>query len=306
MLDKKHIQAGIFAEVPNFARYVFFDLAKGANASKIQKSLGAIAPRPYSTDVVAGIGLQTTQLAGYKIEGLREFAALQTKMPRGQAAIGIPTTPTALLLWLRGDEPAALVRLEKTLTQQLSGAFAWRESLAAFKHTKGRSKVGRDLTGYEDGTENPKGAAAMRAAFVQESDPVLHGSSFLAVQRWQHDWHAFGAMSQQARDHAIGRRQSDNQELEDAPKAAHVRRTAQEDFDPEAFVLRRSMPWRSEVQGQQSSGLMFAAFGQSFDAFEAQMRRMSGLDDGVVDALFQFSRPLSTSYVWCPPAIMQA
>ena len=49
------------------------------------------------------------------------------------------------------------------------------------------------------------------------------------------------------------------------------------------------------------SGLMFVSFGYSLDAFEAQLRRMAGLDDGVVDALFQISKPLTGAYFWCPP-----
>jgi putative iron-dependent peroxidase len=48
-------------------------------------------------------------------------------------------------------------------------------------------------------------------------------------------------------------------------------------------------------------GLMFVAFGKSFDAFEAQLRRMAGLEDGIPDALFRFSRPVSGAYYWCPP-----
>ena len=31
------------------------------------------------------------------------------------------------------------------------------------------------------------------------------------------------------------------------------------------------------------------------------MRRMVGLEDGIVDALFRFTRPLSGAYFWCPP-----
>ena len=46
---------------------------------------------------------------------------------------------------------------------------------------------------------------------------------------------------------------------------------------------------------------MFVAFGKSFAAFEAQLRRMLGLDDTVVDALFSMSRPIGTAYFWCPP-----
>jgi len=104
-------------------------------------------------------------------------------------------------------------------------------------------------------------------------------------------------MSQDERDNIIGRRLSDNEELDDAPVSAHVKRTAQESFDPEAFVVRRSMPW-ANVGGE---GLMFVAFGKSLDAFEAQLRRMTGQEDKIVDSLFRFTRPISGSYFWCPP-----
>lgn len=46
---------------------------------------------------------------------------------------------------------------------------------------------------------------------------------------------------------------------------------------------------------------MFLAFGKSFDAFEALLRRMTGHDDGIHDALFAFTRPLTGGYYWCPP-----
>jgi putative iron-dependent peroxidase len=78
-----------------------------------------------------------------------------------------------------------------------------------------------------------------------------------------------------------------------------VKRTAQESFEPEAFILRRSMPWADDT----GAGLVFVAFGRSFDAFEAILRRMVGAEDGVTDALFKFTRPVSGSYFWCPPVI---
>jgi|GEM_PF-5180896 len=32
-----------------------------------------------------------------------------------------------------------------------------------------------------------------------------------------------------------------------------------------------------------------------------QMRRMIGMDDGSVDGLFCFSRPITGGHYWCPP-----
>jgi putative iron-dependent peroxidase len=119
----------------------------------------------------------------------------------------------------------------------------------------------------------------------------------VAVQQWLHDLDHFASLDADRRDNIIGRRINDNEELDDAPASAHVKRTAQESFDPEAFVLRRSMPWA----GADQAGLMFVAFGRSLDAFDSQMRRIAGMEDGIVDAFFEFSRPITGSYFWCPP-----
>jgi porphyrinogen peroxidase len=104
-------------------------------------------------------------------------------------------------------------------------------------------------------------------------------------------------MGNEERDHVIGRRLSDNEEIEDAPESAPVKRTAQEDFEPEAFILRRSMPWVDES----GEGLVFVAFGKSFDVFEALLNRVLGKDDGIVDDLFRISKAISGSYFWCLP-----
>ncbi len=56
------------------------------------------------------------------------------------------------------------------------------------------------------------------------------------------------------------------------------------------------MPWTDDLH----AGLIFVAFGASFDAFEALLRRMVGAEDGIADALFTFTRPMSGAYFWCP------
>jgi putative iron-dependent peroxidase len=95
----------------------------------------------------------------------------------------------------------------------------------------------------------------------------------------------------------VGRSRRTNEELADAPPSAHVKRTAQESFDPPAFMLRRSMPYGTVHE----HGLYFVAFGATLDAFERALRRMAGLDDGIVDGLLGFSHAVSGGYYWCPP-----
>jgi putative iron-dependent peroxidase len=217
-------------------------------------------------------------------------------MHRFAGAVGpgleLPATPAALWCWLRGDDRGDLVHLTRRLQAALGGALALDQVIEAFRHG-----AGLDLSGYEDGTENPSGEDTVHAAFAAGQGAGLDGGSFVAVQQWLHDFGQFDAMSPREQDQAIGRRRSDNVELEDAPASAHVKRTAQESFAPEAFVLRRSMPWS---EGQRS-GLVFVAFGKSFDAFEAQWKRMIGAEDGLTDAIFRFTRPVTGAYFWCPP-----
>lgn len=103
-------------------------------------------------------------------------------------------------------------------------------------------------------------------------DSEAPGGSYAAVQHWVHDLAYFKGLPQQEQDHIVERRISDNEELEDAPESARVKRTAMEDFDPEAFVVRRSMPY---IDGDEA-GLVFLAFGSTLDSFEMQLRRMIG------------------------------
>ena len=50
-------------------------------------------------------------------------------------------------------------------------------------------------------------------------------------------------------------------------------------------------------------GLVFVAFGKSFDAYNTILTRMVGAEDGQVDALFGFTTPVSGSFFWCPPVL---
>lgn len=274
-------QPAILKPVPQQARYLTYTLIPGSDPAA---SLRALCDCVDGDKIVAGLGLSLVSALKKNIEGLRTFPQ---QAARG---IDIPSTPAALWLWLRGPDRGVLLNRHRQLDAALAAAFQPDSMIDAFTHD-----IGRDLTGYEDGTENPKDGAAVAAAISQQ--PGITGSSFVAVQQWLHDFPRFEALSQTEQDHSVGRRRSDNEELDDAPESAHVKRTAQESFDPEAFVVRRSMPWAEGRCG----GLVFTAFGASFDAFEAQLKRMIGAEDGITDGLFRFTRPLTGAYFWCPP-----
>jgi porphyrinogen peroxidase len=276
-------QVGILLPPPPLARYLVFSLRPDTDPRELLQEL---AVSVNSEERVIGLGASLLKSLGVEIEGLDIFPSY------AGAGLDVPSTPAALWCWLRGSDRGELVHASREVERQLMPAFDLVKVIDAFQY-----RDSRDLSGYEDGTENPEGDEAVVAAIVSDQGAGLDGSSFVAVQQWLHDLDYMDSMEDDERDNVIGRRLSDNEELEDAPESAHVKRTAQEDFEPEAFILRRSMPWADES----GEGLVFVAFGKSFAAFEALLNRMVGKDDGIVDALFRISQALSGSYFWCPP-----
>ncbi|WP_425306307.1 Dyp-type peroxidase [Burkholderia perseverans] len=277
------IQQGILAPLPSANRYLSFQTARPEEAVA---TLAALREAADGTHTVVGIGPSLVHGLDRKIDGLKPFPDLS------KPGAPVPSTQVALWVWLRGEDHGEITLRSRAIEALLAPAFTLESAANAFRYADDR-----DLSGYEDGTENPKGEEAVETAFVTGKGPGLDGASFVAVQQWVHDFAAMGAIDGDEMDRIVGRRKSDNEELDDAPAYSHVKRTEQESFNPEAKVLRRSAPWADERR----AGLYFVAFGHSFRAFEVQMRRMVGATDGVLDGLFRFTQPITGAFLWCPP-----
>lgn len=273
-------QPGILAPVPRFAESLAFTVDPSRDAvAALTRLAGELDPAA----LVVGIGKPLTDLLGVSLPGLSAFPALE-------ATVAIPATQHALWLLVRGQDRSEVFDHSRRARAALGDGFVLADGRETFCYAGGR-----DLTGYEDGTENPDEASSPAVALV--ADGPLAASSYVAVQRWCHDLDGFNQHPKAERDNMIGRERESNEELAEAPASAHVKRTAQESFAPPAFMVRRSMPYADAME----QGLEFIAFGHSLAAFEVALRRMAGLDDGIIDALFTFSRPLTGGYYWCPP-----
>lgn len=277
------VQPGILEEETRLARYMTFSLLADTDPSD---SLRALADHIDGRAVVAGLGSSLIASLNIELDGMRVFPALTGN------GVEVPSTPMSLWFWLRGDDRGELLHRGRKLTDLLAMDFELTSVVDAFQYDDNR-----DLSGYEDGTENPHGEDALNAAIVQGRGSGIDGSSYVAVQQWVHDLDYMDSLSQSDQDDIIGRRISDNEEFDEAPESAHVKRAAQESYEPEAFILRRSMPWADAT----SEGLVFVAFGKSLDAYESILNRMVGHEDGIIDNLFRFTRPVTGSYFWCPP-----
>lgn len=281
MPQAQDLPAAILQRIPRAGLYLTFDLH--TTGAPLVQALCELARQADGEQLVLGVGQSLALALGRPVAGLRPFPQIDAP------GLDAPATPAALWCWLRGDDHGALLLRGQALASQLAPAFTQREAVSGFFHG---GDVDRDLSGYEDGTENPQGDDAVQAVAAPG------GGSFVAVQKWVHDFARLRALREAGEmDKVIGRHHEGNREMEDAPDASHVARTDQESFAPPAHIVRRSMPWSNG----RNAGLMFVAFGRSLDAFEVQWRRMMGAEDGVTDALFRFTRPQSGAYFWCPP-----
>jgi putative iron-dependent peroxidase len=274
----QNAQPAILADRPPVGRTLLFRIAP---QSDVAAALRRLRERLSLDCGTVGIGEPLVLALQKSIAGLRTFPAMSGP------ACSVPSTQEALCFLLRGSDRGIVFDLTQNLRELLGDAFLLVDSNDTFTY-----HGGRDLTRFEDGTENPKGDDAAAAALRED------GSSFLVVQRWVHDLSRFRDLGEEDREMLIGRRAESNEEIEDAPPSAHIKRTEQESFEPPMFMLRHSMPWASATQ----EGLEFIAQVKSLDVFETMMKKMVGRDDGIVDGLFTFSRPVTGGYYWCPPA----
>lgn len=246
------------------------------DAAALWRALQAL----HQPGAVMGIGAPLARAVGVDVPGLRAFGRLQ----RGRFTM--PATQADVWALVPGRDPGQVFERADGLVAALAPHAALVQATSLFSY-----RQGHDLTGYKDGTENPTGDAAWAAALDDD------GGSFVLVQRWLHFRDRFAALPPTLRDHVVGRRLADDEEIAEAPESAHVKRTAQEDFEPPAFLLRRSMPWG---EGRRH-GLQFLAFAARLGTVQAQLDRMMGLEDGLQDALLAHSQAESGSYYWCPP-----
>ncbi len=273
-------QAAITVEGAPAAMSIEWDLRGDAAA------LWHLLPTLAAPDVVLGLGAPLLQAVAAQLPGYADYERLS----HGRHTL--PATPHALWTLIPGSSASAVFETAERLKQQLVPHLRVAEATTLFSY-----RQGRDLTGYLDGTANPKGDEAWAAALVP--DGPLQGGSFALVQRWLHFRERFAALPQAERDDTVGRRLADNEEMDDAPASAHIKRTEQEDYDPPAFMLRRSMPWGDARR----HGLQFIAFMSDLGKSQRMLRRMMGLEDGVADALLDHSQAETGACYFVPPVV---
>jgi len=200
----ENYQRGIISPISPFSTYLEFDLISGdkIEAGASLKKIAAIAD---GDQMVMGIGAPIVDIFAADIPGIRSFNALDD--PDGKEIVA--ATQASLFIQLRGETYEDTVEKTQMVLQQTQDKFNLIRCDSAFKFAGGR-----DLTGYEDGTENPKGDKIYDVACVQSDRSELDGSSFLSLQKWVHDLKYFRRQTPCDQDEIFGRRISDNAEID--------------------------------------------------------------------------------------------
>jgi putative iron-dependent peroxidase len=161
----------------------------------------------------------------------------------------------------------------------------------------------RDLLGFVDGTENPRGNAALDAALVGGEDSAFAGGSYVVVQKYLHDVGKWNALATEDQERIIGRKKLSDIELSDAvkPSSAHNALTTIVEDGVEVKILRDNMPFGQPGQGE--FGTYFIGYSRSPRTTEQMLENMFvGRPPGNYDRLLDFSRAVTGGLFFAPSA----
>ncbi len=293
-------QTGIIAEPTEHARFVVVRVPEHAESRSqvarvlarvpaITEKVGAVDRRAKLVCTV-GVGPEFFSILSphRRPKGLRPFKALEID---GRTA---PHTGGDLLFHIISKRSDLNFELALRVMRELGDTVEATDDVTGFRYLDSR-----DLTGFIDGTENPKGRARAAAALIGDEDPLFAGGSYVFTQRYVHDLRKWAGLALKEQEEAIGRRKRDSKELSDKvkPPTAHISRVVIEEGGEELEIVRHSFPYGTVSE----AGLFFIAYTKDLTITERMLGRMMGTaGDGLHDHLMDFTRAVSGATFFAP------
>jgi porphyrinogen peroxidase len=159
----------------------------------------------------------------------------------------------------------------------------------------------RDLLGFVDGTENPTGSAAVRAAIIGPEEPDYAGGSYVIVQKYLHDLDGWNALPVHEQELIIGRTKLADIELPEGikPSRSHSSLTTIDQDGEEIKIVRDNMPF-GQV-GSAEFGTYFIGYARSPATTEQMLQNMFvGSPPGNYDRILDFSTPVTGLLFFVP------
>ena len=208
------------------------------------------------------------------------------------------STPGDLLFHIRAKRMDLCFELATQIMARIGDAVSPVDEVHGFRYFDDR-----DLLGFVDGTENPRGEAAIDAVLIGEEDAAFAGGSYVIVQKYLHDLDGWNALSTEAQERIIGRTKLSDIELDDSikPTSAHNALTTIVEDGKEIKILRDNMPFGRAAHGE--FGTYFIGYSRSPRTIEQMLENMFvGRPPGNYDRLLDFSRAVTGNLFFVPSA----
>ena len=208
------------------------------------------------------------------------------------------STPGDILFHVRARRMDLCFELATEIMNSIGDAVSIADEVHGFRYFDDR-----DVIGFVDGTENPRGEVARDAVIIGDEDPAFAGGSYVIVQKYLHNMKAWNILSIEAQERIIGRRKLSDIELSDAekPASAHNALTVIEENGKELKILRDNMPFGRPGHGE--FGTYFIGYSRTPRITETMLQNMFvGRPPGNYDRLLDFSRAVTGSLFFVPSA----
>lgn len=285
-------QQGIFALGDTAHGFFEFTLRAGADARALVTAVCELRP-PHTTvgGVNLVVGFAPDLWRGVAPDGIPADVHGFDRDLEGSGGYRMPATQADVWIWFAasaydivfdlGVEIVAALAPLADLTRETTG---W-----SYRHS-------RDLTGFEDGTENPTLYEAPEVALIGEGPGA--GGSVLLFQQWRHLEKEFHGLDEAAQERVIGRTKPDSIEFEGAamPPDSHVARNKVLKDGEEQPIFRRNVPYGSVRE----HGTLFIGFSCEQYRMQQMLEQMAGSDGGPRDALTRYTTALTGAYYFVP------
>src|SRR5580658_1550941 len=208
------------------------------------------------------------------------------------------TTPGDLLFHIRAKRMDLCFELATQFMARIGSAVSPVDEVHGFRYFDER-----DLLGFVDGTENPRGAAVTDAVLIGDEDADFAGGSYVIVQKYLHDLDAWNTLPTEAQERIIGRTKLADIELDDSvkPTSAHNALTTIVENGKEIKILRDNMPFGQPAHGE--FGTYFIGYSRSPRTIEQMLDNMFiGRPPGNYDRILDFSRAVTGNLFFVPSA----
>ena len=286
-------QHGIFSIGTRSHHHLQLDVAPGVDEAALMAALREIREQATTiagVNIVVGLGatLARSVIPAWVPADLEPFATIEG------GGVSFPADQHDLWIWLHGSSPDGLFDVARRAAVLLHELAAVVAEQPCFTY-----QASLDLTGFEDGTENPPLDEAVEVAVIPEGSRGAGGSVVL-LQRWVHDLDGFEALDEAAQCQVFGRDRHTQEELPEHVRSprSHISRVVIEDDDAEELqVFRRSTAFGGVLE----HGLQFLAFAPDVERLKRMLHRMVGYGDALTDALTDFSRSTGAAWYVAPP-----